>query len=57
MNLDTLFTIYDIATSVVGTAAVIAAVTPTPKDDAVLAIVRKLLDFIGFNIGFAKNGK
>lgn len=57
MNLDTLSTIYDVASSVIGTAAVIAAVTPTPKDDVILAIVRRVLDLIGFNIGFAKNGK
>jgi hypothetical protein len=55
MTLETIITVYNIASSVVGTAAVIAAATPTPKDDTVLSIIRKALDFIGFNIGFAKN--
>ncbi|CAO3447816.1 Phage protein [Azospirillum argentinense] len=48
-------TIFTIASSVVGTAAVIAAVTPTPKDDEWVARVRKLLDLLAFNIGSARN--
>ena len=44
-----------IATSVIGTASVIAAITPTPKDDAILAVLRKAIDFLGFNFGYAKN--
>ncbi|WP_174450682.1 hypothetical protein [Azospirillum baldaniorum] len=38
-------TIYVVASSVVGTAAVIASVTPTPKDD----------EWVAFNIGNARN--
>lgn len=37
------------------TAAVIASVTPTPKDDEWVAKVRKLLDLLAFNIGNARN--
>ena len=47
--------IFAIATSVVGTAALIAAITPTPKDDAILAKAKKVLDFLAGNFGFAKN--
>ena len=55
MNLETISQVYDVVSSVVGTAAVIAAVTPTPKDDTFLAFLRKVLDIIGFNIMNAKN--
>lgn len=48
-------TIYVVASSVVGTAAVIASVTPTPKDDEWVARVRKLLDLLAFNVGNARN--
>lgn len=47
--------IYSIATSVVGTAALVAAATPTTKDDGVIAKIRGLLDFAGANFGNAKN--
>mgnify|MGYP000146098630 CR=1 FL=1 len=55
MNLELLSNIFDVATSVIGTAAVIASVTPTPKDDAIVAPIKKLLDFLAFNFGHAKN--
>ena len=48
-------TIITIALSVVGTAALIAAVTPTPKDDAIVAQLRKVVDFLAANWGNAKN--
>ena len=48
-----------IALSVVGTAALIAAATPTPKDDTAVAkvqgILKKIADFLGANFGNAKN--
>ena len=47
--------IITIALSVVGTAALIAAVTPTPKDDAAVAQLRKVVDFLAANWGNAKN--
>ena len=40
---------------VVGFAATIAALTPTPKDDSALAYVRKVIDWLGMNILNAKN--
>ncbi len=47
--------IFAVATSVVGTAALIAAMTPTPKDDGIVAKAKKVLDFFAGNFGFAKN--
>lgn len=41
--------------SVIGAAATIAALTPTPRDDSVVAMVRKVLDIVGMNILNAKN--
>jgi hypothetical protein len=55
MNFDTISNVLDIVTSVVGTASVIAAITPTPKDDAIVAKVRKVLDLFAFNFWNAKN--
>lgn len=48
-------TIYAIASGVVSTAAVVAAITPTPKDDSAVAAARKVLDFFAFNFGNARN--
>jgi len=41
--------------AIVGGAATLAAMTPTPKDDIVLAKIKKVLDFVAMNIGQAKN--
>lgn len=45
----------NILPAIIAVAAMITALTPTPKDDAVLAKVRKVLDVIGMNFGNAKN--
>ena len=46
------------ALSVLVTAcAGIAALTPTPKDDGVLLILRRIIDFLALNFGNAKNAK
>lgn len=44
-------------TAVVAAAAGITALTPTPKDDAALAKVRRVLDWLALNVGNAKNEK
>jgi len=44
-----------ILTSLISLAGVITAITPTPKDNAVLGVVRKVLDIAAFNFGGAKN--
>lgn len=36
-------------------AGAITAVTPTPKDNAVLIVVRKFFDILALNVGGAKN--
>lgn len=44
-----------IAGLIIGTASTIAAVTPTPKDDGVLYLVRKVVDLLALNFLGAKN--
>lgn len=43
-----------LAALVTSAFSVIAAATPTPKDDGVLLAVRKVVDWLSFNIGNAK---
>ncbi len=43
------------ASMVVASAAGIAALTPTPKDDGVLLVLRKVIDVLAFNVMAAKN--
>lgn len=49
-----LATFLQYASAVIASASVIAAMTPTPKDDGVLLVARKLVDFLSLNIGGAK---
>ena len=44
-----------IALAVIGAAAAIAAVTPTPVDDGIVRLLRKVLDIIAMNVGKARN--
>ena len=52
--------IIEVTLTVIGAAAAIAALTPTPKDDDIIGkaqgIIKKIADFVGLNIGNAKNG-
>jgi phage-related protein len=45
--------------AVVGAAASIAAITPSPKDDKIIGkiqgVLKSILDVVGMNIGKAKN--
>lgn len=41
--------------TVIGVASVIAALTPSPKDDGYLMAARKILDAVACNWGYAKN--
>lgn len=43
--------------AVIGAAALIAALTPTPVDDGVVKFLRKIIDLVGANWGNAKNEK
>lgn len=45
----------NVATHVIAIASIVAAVTPTPSDNAVLIVVRRVLDYLAFNFGGAKN--
>jgi len=47
----------EIAGSVIATAAVIATFTPSPVDNGVLVILKKILDVFAMNFGKAKNAK
>lgn len=44
----------EIVTTAIALASLIAAITPSPKDDSVIAKIRSLVDVIALNIGFAK---
>lgn len=41
-------------TTIVTVASIVAASTPTPKDDALLGKAYKIIDLISINIGKAK---
>lgn len=47
--------IFNLISNVVAVGAAVAAVTPTPKDDSIFSTARKVVDFVGFNFGYAKN--
>jgi hypothetical protein len=44
----------NLATALVAFCSAICALTPTPKDDAIIAKVYKILEMFAFNIGKAK---
>ena len=47
--------VWDIASQVIAGCAILAAITPTPKDDNALVWVRNVLDTLAFNFHRAKN--
>ena len=49
------FAIIEGAAYVISGAAIIAALTPTKKDDVILGKVRRVIDLLAFNFGNAKN--
>ena len=49
--------IAEIALQVIGVLSVIAAVTPTPVDNAVLIVLKKIINLGGFNWFEAENAK
>ena len=46
-----------IVTSLNVIAGVITAMTPTPKDDDILRIIRKYLNMAALNVGHARNAE
>lgn len=55
MNLETVATLIEGASYVVSFCSLVAAVTPTPVDNVVLGVLRKVVDFCALNWGHAKN--
>jgi len=49
--------IAEIALQLIGVLSVIAAVTPTPVDNAVLIVLKKIINLGGFNWLEAENAK
>lgn len=45
----------DALTSLIGSFALIAALTPTKRDDSIVGKASKVVDFLGANFGNAKN--
>lgn len=46
--------VVSIVAHLVAAASLIAAFTPTPKDDAVLLKLKKIVDLLALRVGFAK---
>ena len=53
--IDQIIDLINLATAVVTTCSAIAALTPTPVDDSLVAKAYKIVDFLAINIGQAKN--
>lgn len=43
------------ATSVVTAASAVAALTPSPKDDGIVLVIRKIINWLALNVGNAKS--
>jgi hypothetical protein len=54
MNMGNIFIAISIITMIVTAASLIAASTPTPKDDIWIGKLYKLVDLLALNIGKAK---
>ncbi|MDA7514295.1 hypothetical protein N8508_00740 [bacterium] len=54
MNFSIIADIANIATAVVAVASIVAAVTPTPKDDVWIAKLYSFIDICAINVGKAK---
>tara|TARA_R100000781_G_scaffold1562_3_gene2618 strand:+ start:300 stop:464 length:165 start_codon:yes stop_codon:yes gene_type:complete len=53
--MDSLINLVTWATTIVTVASLIAASTPTPKDDAWIGKIYKFIDLLALNIGKAKD--
>lgn len=47
--------IVGVITAIVTAASVIAAITPTPKDDQAISKLYKIIDLLAVNVGKAKD--
>ena len=48
---------YEQIAQVIGVLSIIAALTPTPVDDGILAVLKKVVNFGAFNWGEAENAR
>jgi len=49
-----IFMLIELIPQIIAIASMICALTPTPKDDAILGKVYKILELLALNIGKAK---
>lgn len=52
--METIINIINIITAIIASASVIAAVTPTKKDDVLLSKIKPFIDIIALNFGNVK---
>jgi len=55
VNIDDVQKVTEIALQVIGILSVVAAATPNPVDNAVLIVLRKLIDLGALNFWHAEN--
>tara|TARA_A100000172_G_scaffold75829_1_gene58869 strand:- start:3908 stop:4114 length:207 start_codon:yes stop_codon:yes gene_type:complete len=55
VKMDLIMNLISIVTTVVTVASIVAASTPTPKDDEIVAKIYKFIDLLAINIGKAKD--
>tara|TARA_R100001510_G_C7603876_1_gene169637 strand:- start:395 stop:559 length:165 start_codon:yes stop_codon:yes gene_type:complete len=53
--MEMLFNLIAIVTAIVTVSSIVAAITPTPKDDVWIGKLYKLVDVLAINIGKAKD--
>lgn len=53
--MEMLFNLIAIVTAVVTISSIVAALTPTPKDDVWIGKLYKLIDLLALNVGKAKD--
>ncbi len=54
--MDFILNIISVVTGIVCTASIICSLTPTPKDDALIGRLSKIVEIAALNIGTAKAG-
>ncbi len=47
-------TLLSVATGLIALASALAALTPSPTDDGIVAALRRLLDLVALNVGHAR---
>lgn len=52
--MENVHTLLTIITSVISTASLVAALTPSASDDRIISRLRQIIDLLALNIGHAK---